>query len=101
MRKYSQAEREQLLAEVLDPNRIILICERHFYIGDGPPTAGCSGCWSVYFTQLLAKTPPHLRDEQLDQLEALVNHMVESEEKGEAPISLYKYPKVEVERGSD
>jgi hypothetical protein len=101
MEKLTDGQKKQLLNDVLDPERIVLICDKHFYYGNGAPTQGCSGCWSVYFTHVIANTPPHKRDERLDQLEALVNHLAEAADKGEFDISLYKYPKVTVEHEAD
>ena len=100
MKKYSEAEIKKIVAETSDPNKVTLVCDQHFYIGYGPPVIDCPKCWMVYYMLLIAKTPAHLRGERLEQLESVVNHMAEDEDRGEG-IKLFRHPEVKVEKDSD
>lgn len=72
--------------------KIVLICGKHNYVAarkraNGvvavpPETHGCPECWNCYYTTDLALTPPGKRQERLDELEQVVRHLVEYEQKG-------------------
>lgn len=100
MKKYSEAEIKQIVQEATDPNKVTLVCDQHYYIGYGPPVIDCPKCWTVYYMLLIAKTPPHLREERFQQLESVVQHMAEDEEKGNG-IKLFQHPEVKIEKDSD
>ena len=101
MEKPTSAQVQKYLAEALDPNKATLICEKHFYIGDGPATDGCSSCFMVKLVRWYGALPPHLREQELDKLERTLNVMAELEDKGKFNVSLFKHPVIEIERDSD
>lgn len=79
--------KEQLLEEVLDPNKVSLYCSQHLYFGPGKdkqirPTSGCAKCWQVYFLLDYANTPPDKRNQRVAELEEVIHHLVESVEQG-------------------
>src|SRR2546426_1384083 len=97
MSKYTQAEQEQILSELLDPKRITVMCGLHSYIpARGTiPTEGCKQCWIAYYIDQMAQTPPHLREQRLEELESLVSKMVELKEQGKFDINLFERPTIE------
>lgn len=80
----SDAQMEAYCANVMDPQKAILHCGRHGYIGsDTPPKPnGCKNCWEVYWWFKIASTPAHLRQERLEQAFRTVYDAVRSVEKG-------------------
>ena len=99
----SQQDKEKLLSEVMDPEKVVLVCGEHRYTynprSNRPPVWNCPQCWKVQFIGLLANTPPNKRDEVLEMLEYSVHKLVEAAEKGQIDkIKLYKHPKVTVTR---
>jgi hypothetical protein len=83
------------VANVLDEinsGKLTLVCGRHNYTAarkraNGtfaiPPEArGCVQCWRVYYFTQHALTAPNKRQEALDELESVVHHAVEYEQKG-------------------
>jgi len=86
----------------IDPNtvleeaasgRLVLVCGKHNYTAARkrknatvaiPPTPnGCKLCWEVYYLTDLALTPPAKRQERLDELEEVIHHAIEFEQKGQ------------------
>jgi hypothetical protein len=73
-------------------DQVVLICGRHNYTAARkkvhgtvcvpPETRGCKECWNVYYVTDLALTPPSKRQERLDELEAVIRHAIEYEQKG-------------------
>ena len=99
---YSKLENERLVQEVFDNNRVVVFCSKHMYGGgDKPPTRGCSDCWRVYYIIALASVPPHLRDEELAKLEALVHHMCEEADAGKFDFVPFARPEISIERGTE
>jgi hypothetical protein len=94
-----QRIKSQLLEEVLDPQKVTLLCGDHNYVSGSvvPPTAGCSKCWLVYFVTEVGKTPPDKRHDKVEMLEQMVRHMIESEKTGDN-MKLFEHPEVKVER---
>lgn len=84
-KKYSQREMEQLFTDVMDPNKVQVVCKPHMYIGkEAPPTVrGCKNCWQAWWMYLIATTPAHLRQERLESAYAMLRHANESYERGE------------------
>jgi hypothetical protein len=76
---------EDYLAELNDTRTTVLVCKRHNYVAGGPkfPVEGCSDCWYAFFFHHLAKMPPDMRREKLEELKAVIHHTVESVERGE------------------
>lgn len=93
---YTEKDKQALAEEVLDPNRIILVCERHNYQGPPkPPVFECKDCVQVYMVSLYANTPPHERKEQLENLERFIRDSVQADEKNQFDITLSSYPTIE------
>ena len=91
-------ERETLFKELLDGNRVTLICGPHQYIGDGPPSQlKCKDCWYIYFYLMYAKTPPHKRAESLDQWEKAIRDNCQQEDEGTFDFQPYDHPRVIIE----
>jgi hypothetical protein len=90
MPKFSQHELGKLLSEK-DSERVDLRCGRHNYLASKvpPETRGCHDCWMAYYVWDIATTPPHLRQERLDELESIIHHCVEYEQKGQFKDELY------------
>lgn len=99
--KYSEQEKRRFLEQALSPKTAI-ICGTHFYNPGGPkmPTEGCPDCWFAFFIHQLAKLPPHLRQEKLDELEMVVRTACETDAKGNFDFKPYKHPKVVIEKGN-
>lgn len=81
-----------VLSEI-SSDKVHLICGRHNYtaarrrgnaiLAVPPETRGCADCWKVYYITDLALTDPSKRQERLDELEEVVHHAIEFEQKGE------------------
>lgn len=104
---YSEAAKRVIAAEVLDPNKVALVCGIHNYTPIGsngmpipPATQGCKNCWQAYFTASLAQTPPHLREQRLGEWEKTIKDAVQYIESGkEWDFVPYTRPHIEVEKG--
>jgi len=97
--KYTDAECAQILNEVQDPHKIALLCAKHLYAGKGPPTCpDCPDCWTVFYIHLLAETPPFLREQRLAELEEIVHHAIELEDKGRWDFKPFAHPQIEVRK---
>lgn len=104
---YSEAAKRAIAAEVLDPNKVTLICGLHNYTPIGssgmpvpPATHGCKNCWQAYYTTTLAQTPPHLREQRLEEWEKTVRDAVQYVESGkEWDFVPYARPHIKVEKG--
>lgn len=88
------------LAEVLDPRKVMLECEIHHYLPgrDIRKHLGCKHCLMADFVKMFAETPPELRQERLDQFEALIHTMCELEDAGKLDIKLQRYPTLTIEK---
>ena len=93
-------QRQALINEALDTRKMLLFCEVHGYIG-GPsrsPYPGCKSCWMAYFVGIMAKTPPHKREQKLQELETIVHKLAEDVERGKADFTLFEHPHINIER---
>lgn len=92
-KKYSERERAEILAEVFDTDRTAVLCGKHGYIGsDTPPKPnGCHDCWQAYWHTMIAKTPPHLRQERLQKLLKSLRDAVQMAERGEFDFEPYAH----------
>jgi hypothetical protein len=96
-------QKEEMLAEVFDTQKINVKCGRHLYFGpvkgkpEIVPEMGCSDCWKVFFICEMASTPPDERRQKLDEIEEVLNHMVEMIIAGTWDLKLYPHAKVEFE----
>lgn len=76
----------------ISSDKVVLVCGKHNYtaarkrthatVAIPPETRGCAKCWEVYYITDLALTDPDKRKERLDELETVIRHAVEFEEKG-------------------
>ena len=106
MRNISQTDLEAVLKEN-DSERATLVCSKHNYTGNRipPQTQGCKDCWFTYYVWDIATTPPSKRQERLEELESVVRHAIEFEQKGQFGKDLELYDtsderfKVKIERG--
>lgn len=89
-----------LLNDVLDPDKIQLVCQQHNYVAGGTARrhTGCVKCITVDYIYMFAKTPPELRQERLDQFEALIHTMCELEEQGKLNIDISRHPAIHIEK---
>lgn len=83
MPKFTEAQLQDVLSE-REGVRVNLVCGTHQYVGSKmpPKTQGCKNCWMAYYTYDLASTPPHLRQERLEELETIIHHVAEYEDQG-------------------
>jgi len=88
------------LNEILDPNKVQVICEIHNYLPgrDIRRHVGCANCIKADFIKMFAETPPELRAERLDQFEALIQTLCELEDKGKLDITLQRHPTIQIEK---
>jgi len=97
----TQQDKEKLLNEVFDKDKVFLTCGIHkwAYGSKRQPTPGCKQCWMASFVGLLANTPPNKRLEVLEMLEYSINKLVEADRRGEIDrIKLFKHPQVTVSK---
>lgn len=81
----NQSDQEQVIREALDTEKIQLVCKKHNYLGGKmpPKTSGCKDCWYAFYVWDLATTPPSQRQQRLDELEEVIHHAIEYEQKGQ------------------
>jgi len=98
----TQLEKEVLLDEVTDRNKVLLICETHQYIADGPPVvADCKDCWMAYYTKLYAQTPPNKREESLDLWEEALRNACQLEDEGKFDFKPLDRPIIKIEKDAE
>lgn len=97
---FTEAEVTKLLGEVMDPNKVLLTCKRHMYVGcEKPPEPkGCKNCWEAYWWFMIASTPPHLRQERLEQAYRAVYDAVKMAERGEFDFEPLARPVITTEK---
>ena len=102
MKHYSEAERAKLLEDYFDPEKLVLICSQHGYVGGSNkmPKAGCVECSTVFWRHWAAKQPPHKRTEALEQMQELVRKLVENKHELK-DITLDPHPTISIEKGKN
>jgi hypothetical protein len=100
-RRWSEQERENMIAEAFDPNKVTLICKKHMYAGQGLPTHECKNCSQVWWMNWAAKLPAHKRTEIIEEVHRLVKMAIELEEKGQFDVKLNKHPEITIEPGEE
>lgn len=97
---YSQREKEAILEDALDPSRLQLVCGRHQYVAKEmpPESQGCKECWQAWWMHKIATTPPHLREQRLQEAERMVRNAVQMYEAGEYDFSPYDHPEIKIEK---
>jgi hypothetical protein len=93
--KLSEREREELLRNALDPNKVLLVCGRHNYTITyirRPPVDGCPDCWFVYLAHIVAQFPPSQQKEVIERLDELIHRLIENPH----AVQLYRRPKIEI-----
>ena len=99
-KQFSERERTDILRDVLDPSKILLTCGKHAYVaGEKPPEPrGCRMCWQAYWVHKIATTPPHLREERLEQAFRAVYDAVKMHERGEFDFEAFPNAGIEVQK---
>lgn len=106
-RMWEDADVAKLLSELMDADKIQLICSqfpdgRHHtpYVAKGapPPPRGCVNCWKAYWWHVAATTPPHLRAERLEQAYRAVYDANKLFERGEWDLELADHAEVTIEK---
>jgi hypothetical protein len=93
----SEKDKQQLIAEALDPRKVTLTCGIHHYAYGGKlkPNFKCKRCMFTMFMGLIANTPPDKRQEQMEMLEYSVHELIDLEKSGKMP-EFFKHPEVYV-----
>ena len=88
------------ISDVLDPNKVQLTCEIHNYVPgrDIRKHIGCAKCIMADYVKMFAEMPADVRQERLDQFEALVRTMCELEDQGKLDISIPRHPELHIEK---
>lgn len=97
----SSAEREKLLSEVLDKDKVTLVCGIHKrgYGDKRPPVFRCKQCMMVEFLGLLVNTPEEKRLELVDAIEHMVGELVQADKEGRIDRhKLFSHPKITIQR---
>jgi len=99
---FSEKEKQDILAQALDPNKVYLYCAGHSYFGPSKsgkpirPTNGCAKCWEVYYWHDLASAPPHMREQRLSELEEVLSNMVQMINAGTWDFVPYEHAQIEI-----
>ena len=97
----SKSDRDKIVSEALDPDKVVLECGIHHWVygSKRQPTPGCKQCWMASFLGLIANTPPNKRQEVMDMLEYSVHQLVQADKEGRIDrIKLFKRPEVTIEK---
>lgn len=97
----SNKDKQQLLAECLDPRKVTLTCDtHHFYYGSKKaPNFRCKKCALVNSISLIANTPPEKRQEMLEMFEWTVHKLVEAAKNGTLTRdTLHRHPQVTIDK---
>lgn len=99
-RAYSQTEKEAILREAMDPIKIQLVCGKHQYTAkELPPTSkGCKECWQAWWMHKIATTPPHLREQRLQEAESMLRNAVQMLEAGQFDFEPYDHAQVQIDK---
>lgn len=91
---------DEHVAQVLDPNKITLICGKHKYTAGDTAHRGvmCADCNRVDFITMFARMDPKIRAEKLDEFEGIVHAMCELEDEGKLDINIYQRPIITFEK---
>lgn len=100
MKQYTDKEIEVLLSELVDTQRVQLVCSKHHYVAGGnkPATPGCKECMQCFWMYVIAKTPPHKRQEKVERLIEIVRKLNLAVERGEFKRPLDRRFKVNYEK---
>lgn len=96
----TQAQAEQVLSEVFDKTKVVLLCGKHFYVGSNlpPKPIGCQDCWKAYYWYMIATTPPDLREERINAALHTVRRAVSDYEHGKFDFEPLDRPIIETEK---
>lgn len=91
---YTEKQIAALKAELASQEKVFMQCDEHDYIGDihAMPTSGCKRCWFTYYFTLIAQTPPHLREQRIAEIQAVVFTLAKDIDKGKVDFQLYNRP---------
>lgn len=94
---------DKLVADVFDPEKVLLNCQEHLYFAKDLntfPKHPCQKCWECYYILLLGKSSPNTRYEKGLMLEEIVHKMAEQIKKGETPGMLQGHPDVNIQKAN-
>ena len=97
----SQAEREKLLGDVMDKDKVTLVCGIHkrAYGDKRPPVFKCKQCQMVELLGLFANTPKERHLELLEAIEHMTAELIQAEREGRIDVAkLLKHPKISITR---
>ena len=97
----TETDKQKMLDEMLDPQKVVLTCGIHnwSYGSKKPPVFKCPECWKASFIGLIANTPPNRRLEVMEMLEYSIHKLVEADKNGTIDrIKLFNHPKVSIEK---
>jgi hypothetical protein len=100
-RKRTEEEKQRILMEAFNSEKITLVCKKHMYAGKGMPTDGCVDCSQVWWTNWAAKLDPAKRTEIIEYVHGLAHKAVELESKGQFDIKLDRHPEFTIEKGKE
>lgn len=98
---WSVAEKEAWAGEVFDDKKVLLHCGLHSYVGsDTPPKPrGCKECWQAYWWFKIARTPPHLRAQRIEEAIKMVRDANQAIEQGTWDFHVdERYPHATIEK---
>jgi hypothetical protein len=97
----SQLEREKLLSDVLDKDKVVLTCGIHkrSYGDKRPPVFKCKQCQMVQLLGLFVNTPKEKHLELLEALEHMTAEIIQADKEGRIDrLKLYNHPKITIQR---
>ena len=102
MKKFTEAEANNIIKDYFDPERVVLICSKHGYIGGSNkvPVTGCVECSTVFWRHWAGKRNPNNRTEDLEKMVALVKHLIKHEAEL-ATVKLNRHPEVTIAKGKE
>ena len=103
----SEHDKNDVLSEIFNSEKINVKCSRHTYFGpvkgnaQVQPEIGCADCWQVFFIHELATTPPDERGKKLEELEFVVRNANQLFESGKWDISINPHATIEIEKDAE
>lgn len=90
----------ELVANLMDGDRVVLICDIHHYTpgGENLPGEGCQKCIMCYYVWMFANTPKEKQREDFERFEGLIHAMCELDDEGKFDISLRRHPILTIEK---
>lgn len=98
----SEQDKIGTLKELFDAQRVNLYCAPHNYHGpvkgcaEIMPTIGCANCIKIFLISELATTPPSERRQKMDEIEEVLHHCIELDDKGQFDFKPYDHAQIEI-----